>query len=503
MKRRRIVLNALTTTGQTLGSAATLFFLYRFLIRAIGVERLGIWSLVLATTSVVWLANQGFSTSLVKFVAKYAACQKDEDVALLVQTAVISIAAGLAVMSLALYPAARWLLGFVLPPRSVPEACSILPLALVSLWLTVLESILQAALTGHQLIAECNYLEISGSLSYLVLAMAFVPHRGLVGLAWAQVAQAAVILAVTWVLLRRQIRSLPVLPSRWSRVHFRELAAYGLHFQVITASQALREPVTKALITKFGGLAFTGFYDLAARAVISVRELIVQANQVLVPTVADLLERDPDSIALVYRDSYRVVFWLAVPAFACLTVASPLISRVWIGRFEPPFVEFVAILSAAWLVNVLANPAYVVGLGTASLRWVSIGCITTAILNAALGTLAGRFAAPFGRGGLAVVSTAAFSLALGYAALLIAYHIENRVAFTQLLPEKSGLVLAAAIFGVFVLLPAVCTASFRSASLERPASAAIFLLLTVILASAWRHPIRRRVWRWVFSRVPA
>jgi len=232
-------------------------------------------------------------------------------------------------------------------------------------------------------------------------------------------------------------------------------------------------------------------------------QFVKQANQVLVPTVADLLERDPDSIALVYRDSYRVVFWLAVPAFACLTVASPLISRVWIGRFEPPFVEFVTILSAAWLVNVLANPAYVVDLGTASLRWVSLGCITTAILNAALGVLAGRFAVPFGLGGLAVVSTAASSLALGYAIVLIAYHFENRVAFAQLLPEKSGPILAAAVLSVFVCLPAVCTASVHSSALERPASTAILLLLTLILVSAWRHPMRRRVWRWVFSRVPA
>ena len=73
MNQKRILLNAVTTFVQVAGSAATLFFLYRFLVRTIGVERLGIWSLVLATTSAVTLANQGFSTSVTKFVAKYAA----------------------------------------------------------------------------------------------------------------------------------------------------------------------------------------------------------------------------------------------------------------------------------------------------------------------------------------------------------------------------------------------------------------------------------------------
>jgi len=502
MKRRRIILNALTTVGQTLGSAAALFLLYRFLIRAIGIERLGIWSLVLATTSFVWLANQGFSTSLVKFVAKYAARQQSDDVALVIQTAVISTAVALAAISAGLYPAGRWLLAIILPPKSLPEAIAILPLALISLWLTVLESILQAGLAGHQLIAECNYLEISGSVSYLVLALALVPRHGLVGLACAQVVQVAAILAITWSLLRRRVRGLPILPRRWSRAHFRELAAYGLQFQTITASQALREPVTKALITKFGGLAFTGLYDLAARAVITVRELIVQANQVLVPTIAHLQERDPESIPVVYRESYRLVFYLAVPAFACLTVASPLISRVWIGRYEPAFVIFVAILSAGWLVNVLANPAYVVNLGTGALRWVSAGCIVTVVLNATCGFLAGRFASGFGLGAVAVVSTAAFALAIGYVSVLIAYHIESRVPFAQLLPEESGLILVTSVVSALVLLPAICSESARSSALERPATAVILLLLAAILISAWRHPMRRRVWRWVFSRVP-
>jgi len=498
MKSRRIALNALTTVGQTFGTALTLFFLYRFLIRAVGLERLGIWSLVLATTSVVWLANQGFSNSLVTFVAKYAARERPDDVSLLIQTAVLSIALALGAISIGLYPAARSILRLVLPQKSFPEACAILPLALVSLWLTVLEGLLQAGLAGHALIAECNYLEMSGSLSYLFLAFAFVPRHGLLGLACAQTAQAAAILAITWFLLRRRVPSLPIVPWQWSRARFRELAAYGLHFQVITASQALREPVTKALITKFGGLAFTGFYDLAARAVITLRELIVQANQVLIPMIASLQERDPESIPGVYRESYRLIFFLAIPAFASLAVASPLISRIWIGRYELAFVEFVAILSAGWLVNVLANPAYVVALGTGALRWVSIGCISTVALNATLGFLAGHFATAFGIGGVAVACASAFSLAVGYVIVLAAHHIERGVSFSQLLPEESRTILAASLIAAVILLPIVCS---RASRMTVSGNVTTALLLMLVVIPVWLHPMRQRVFHWVFSRV--
>lgn len=230
---------------------------------------------------------------------------------------------------------------------------------------------------------------------------------------------------------------------------------------------------------------------------------IRSGDMLYVPTISHLQERDPELIPVVYRESYRLVFFLAVPAFACLTVASPLISRIWIGRHEPIFVEFIAILSAGWLVNVLANPAYVVALGTGTLRWVSAGCIATVILNATLGFLAGRIAAEFGIGAVAVASASAFSLALGYIIVLAAYHIERRVSFSQLLPEESRRILAASLASALILLPAVFARAPRMVVSEHVTTAWIALLLALILIPVWLHPMRRRVLHWVFSRVPA
>jgi len=133
MQQRQLFWNAATTIAQVIGSACALFVLYRFLIRSMGVERLGIWSLVLATTSVVTLANQGFSTSIVKFVAKYVAHGEAESVSVLIQTALLSTVAALTVLCVALYPVAHWTLKLVLPSARLAEAYAILPYAFLSL----------------------------------------------------------------------------------------------------------------------------------------------------------------------------------------------------------------------------------------------------------------------------------------------------------------------------------------------------------------------------------
>jgi O-antigen/teichoic acid export membrane protein len=495
VRQKQLLLNAISTVAQLVGNAALLFFLYRFLIRTVGIERLGVWSLLLATTSLVTLANQGVSMSIVKFVAKYAGRERPADVSSLVQTALISAGVLLGAVSLALYPGARWVLAAILPKARIGEALAILPLALISLWFNVLGTIVQAGLVGHELIALCNCIELCGSLSYLGLALLFVPRHGLLGLAFAQAAQAALGLVAAWHLLRRRVPHLPLVPRNWSRVRFKEMAGYGAHFQWIATCQSLREPVTKALLTKFAGLAYTGFYDMAARLVVTLRELIVQSNQVLVPTISQLQERDREAIPKIYRESYRLVFFLAIPSFALLIVASPLISTLWIGSYEPLFVRFVALLTAGWLVNVLCNPAYVVDLGTGELRWVSIGCAVTAIMNVSLGIIAGRFA-----GGTAIVAAAVVSLITGYLIILIAYHLKAHEGLSVLLPRESRGILALSASVALILVPLLYRTARRTPSLEL--GAATTALAVVIALPMWRHPIRRRLFQWLMTAIP-
>ena len=498
MKNRQVFLNAATTFVQVIGSAVALFFLYRFLIRTIGIEQLGIWSLVLATTSVVTLANQGFSASIVKFVAKYAAWNRAEDVSVLIQTAVISMGFALAAFSLVLYPAAKWILKVVMPAGMLKEALAILPYAFVTLWLNVVGGLFLAGLAGYELITRKNYVLFGSAVIYWGLCIAVVPRYGLLGLAYAQLAQAILAFVVVWVLLRRVNPHLPVLPHHWDRIFFREMFEYGATFQCITAAQALREPVTKTLLAKFGGLAFTGFYDVASRWIFTFREVLAQSNLVLVPTISNLKERNPSSMAIVYRDSYRLIFFLAIPTFSFLIAIGPLISQIWFGRYEPVFVEFVALMGAGWLVNVLSNPAYTIDLGTGNLRWVLIGCSATGILNLGLGFLAGKYF-----GGTAVVAASVFSLALGYIVIVAAYHIQNGVRFSNLLPKESIAIVLSSLAGVLIFLPFLSEASAKSIFSVRPMSGLFFALLTMIFLPMWIHPMRKRLTRWVFSLWPA
>ena len=328
------------TIMQVVVSSVILFFLYRYLLYTIGVAKLGVWSVVMATASASRMSELGISGSVVKFVAKYRAHSDVRSVSEVVQTAAISTAVLLSVMLGLLYPIFSWLLKFVIPASDIAEGLAILPYTLISLWCIALAGVFLSGLEGCQRIDLRSWILMGSSIIYLFLTVILVPEFGLIGLAFGQVLQAGIALTISWILLRRELKILPSIPSRWSKRLFKEMIGYGANFQIVSIVGMMFEPVTKGLLSRYGGLAMVGYYEMASRMVLQFRIIIVSANQVLVPVIAALQETAPDRIRIIYRESYRLIVYLSLPLFSGLVAANPVISELWIGAYENTFVLF-------------------------------------------------------------------------------------------------------------------------------------------------------------------
>lgn len=491
MQQRYILINAIMSVFQIVAISIVLFFLYRFLLKTIGVEKLGIWSLVLATTSFTQIANLGLSGSVVKFVAKYLARGEDENISKIIQTAAISIAGSIGLVLLAGYPLIKWVLGIVISSESLSFALEILPFSLFALWVLMIANIFNASLDGAQRIYVRNVILITGSIFYFLLAFILTPLHGLRGLAYAQIIQNITILICSWICLKRYLSFLPIIPYQWNRKAFNEITTYGINFQIISITQMVYDPMTKAFLSKFGGLPIVGYYEMANRLVLQVRSLIVASAQVLVPTIADLRERIPDRIQAVYLTSYRILFYLSLPLFTLLLISLPLISEVWIGHYEKIFIVFGILLTSAWLLNMLNAPAYIAYLGMGELRWNVAGHITIAFLNTALGLLLGTF-----YDGIGVVTGWSISLVLGSSIIYLSYHVKYRIPLVELIPRSSRTILIICWGSVFLAL--ILEYNFNHVTNRIVLNTLILSVFVIIVAiPLWLHPMRKRIVGWV------
>jgi O-antigen/teichoic acid export membrane protein len=489
MEKRVLFINAIMTAIHMVVNAAILFILYKFALSALGVERLGVWSLLLATASASTVFQLAYTTSVVKFVAKYIALEDKVAVAKIIETSVTTVGLFHGVFLLCLYPIIKFVLGYLMTGQYLAEGICAIPSVLVALWLFLVGYVYQSALDGYQLNAVRKLLLVVAGLVQLAMAYTLIPRHGVIGLAYAQIAQNLVVFIGSGCLLKRQLPILYIIPRRWSSTTFREMFRYSMGLQAMSLCQMVIDPITKSLITKFGGLAMTGYYDLAFRMVFQVRGMLVLSTEVLLPAVATLMETNRHMIRKVYTDTYALSLFISVPCYTLLILATPLISKLWIGSYQMTFIEFSAILTLGFFFNTISSPAGIIQIGTSRLKWVVIASVILAMLNVTLGFCWGWL-----YGGKYVVMAFAISHMVSGMTIIIAYHRENNIPLRSLMAAEHVWLFVGVVFalGFYYQMYRMGYDSFNLTPTELDLLV-IGVGLAVIVIPAWLHPVRIRL----------
>jgi O-antigen/teichoic acid export membrane protein len=480
-----LIRNALANVLQALVGAGLLFALYRYINATLGVDQLGVWSVVLATASASRLADMGLSAGVIRFVARDRARGESVRAAHVVDTVSLTLMALVGVVLPLLYPLLAKLLPHLLHGSHLLQAQAILPYALVSLWLNIVAAAFQGGLDGCQRMDLRAGLILGGQAIMLLSAFWLVPAHGLVGLAWAQIGQGLFTMVAGRALLKRVLPGLPWLPMRWRKPVLREMLGYGANLQATNLFILLFDPVAKALMARFGGPAAAGYFTMANQVVIKGRNVIVAANQAIVPRVASLAEAEPGGLAHLYRENMSALIYVSLPAFTLLFAWAGGFSWLLTGAYHGEFVFLIGMLSVAWVVNIFCGPAYFSNMGSGQVGWNTLAHLIMGVLNAGLGWVLGSI---YGAQGVAMAY--AIALIAGSVILIGVYQHRNGVDWRSLFGrEQLGLFAACAIAIVLGVV-----APLRLPLVSSAAVAVGMLFPLVLLGSAaWFHPMRHRL----------
>jgi O-antigen/teichoic acid export membrane protein len=348
-------------------------------------------------------------------------------------------------------------------------------------------AVFQAGIDGFQRIDLRCYILMVSSLVYLGLCFALVPRFGLLGLAYAQLAQVSTLLIMASVVLRRLLPALPLVPHRFSRPLFRELFGYGLNVQVMAVGSLLLEPAAKGLISKYGGVDLTGYFEMANRMVIQLRQLINAAASALIPAVAHLEETERGAIQLVYKESYGGLFYIIWPALGLTLVSTPLFSELWIGYYQHSFVLYGILLSVGLYLGMLSSPAFYANLGAGTLRWNVVATFAMLAVTA-LPNLVTRGA--LGGTGMAVCYALAY--VVGGAIILVGYHTQNHLGMWSMLPRDCLPTMVASLLGALAGL-SLYGLGRRALGLPLLGVATLVIYFGLVFPPLWVHPLRKRL----------
>jgi len=384
--------NSLWALAEVLFSSLLLFVLYKIVIASLGVKALGIWSLVLATTSLGRVADMGTAAALGRFVAATTAREDNNSAIDYAETAVISNFLLYAAIALLMWAPAYYGLSVAIEQDSLLQARRLLPFSLVSLVLAGLINATTGAIVGQHRSDQKSMTAMIGLATLFLVAILFVPQYGLLALAWAQIAQYSVVVTANWFLfLRNHFQGWTMrLPLRWRKSLFKELMSFGMKLQAIYIASILYDPVVKFLMSTLGGLEMLGYFEMAQRVISQVRQLVVMPNLTLIPSFAHWYEADRGKIAPLYHKALALTIVFGFPLLVGTAAAAPLISILWMGRVESHFVALMAILTLGCLINVIAVPAYYLALGIGYVKWNVYGAYVTTAGVCLLGLVLGR-----------------------------------------------------------------------------------------------------------------
>lgn len=475
---RQLFKNASLTAVQVVISAVFMFAVYKYLLIKIGPERLGIWSIVMAVSTVARITDLGFAGGMTRFVAKYQALDQPESVLEIVETGTVSIMA-LAGLVLGLtYPLLLLVLPKVMGASALGDALNLLPFSLLSFGLLAVAGSFLSTLDGLQRADLRNLTLITGTVCYGVLIPVLVSRTGFEGLGWAQLAQSSGVLLGAWWLVRRQL-DLGLVPTRWRYVRFKEMLGYNVSLQVTTIASFLGDPATKLMLGHFGNFAIVGYYEMATKMVGQFRAVVTNVNQVMVPVIAHLYEKDDTELAALYRQTYSLLFFVCATFYSAALLAVPLISVIWIGHYQGFFVTVAYLMLLTMFINTLTAPAYFSNMGTGRASVNATSQVVIGAVNVLVGIMLGSlFEGP------GVVAAYSLAVVVGSGYLMQRFFAAHHLPASDLLPDR-GLPEATLVLAVALTAAAVATL------VQGDGRLALLALLSAGIVSVvtWRNPV--------------
>jgi O-antigen/teichoic acid export membrane protein len=364
--------NAVFGVGQAVIVTVCLFLAYRLVIQHAGLERFGVWSLLLAGASIARVGDVSGAGALARFVAASPpdnAAQRAD----LVHTVMLTSLALNAVLGLALWFAAPFALPLFIPVAYLTDAERLIPYVIASLVLGGLAVAATAGLDGAQRADQRAAVVVFASIAFVVACAVLVPGLGVVGFGIAQLVQQVTLLIVGVAVLQQHIPGLTWLPRRWRRDLFVKTTGYALKLNGISLLGLMFEPMAKFAFNSAGGPALVALYEFSSRLVIQVRGLVVAALTPLVPAFAARPDATDARFRQILERAMRAACVAALGTAVAALVGAPLMSLFVLGRLSPELLLMNAALTAGWAINVLALPFYFAAQGQGMLRWNFVG----------------------------------------------------------------------------------------------------------------------------------
>ena len=389
---RVMVRNSLFSVGRLVVTTLVLFWITPFALRLLGPTQFGIWALAGVLTTYMRLGDFGMARALIKFVAELDAQHNFDTINKIVSSALIIFCAwGVLIWAIFLVVREFVVTDLFRIPAAFHDDAMFVFVGVVSIaLLDLISGIFSGILDGLQRMEITNTINAVARVSSAI-GVFFVLSQGwgLRGLVLKNAVIAIATLLVSCYLAHRVLPSLRIRPWFFHGQTARDIFQFSANFQVVNLIVLVIDPLNKTLISNSVGLHFVTYYEIASRVISQLISLFQALAASIYPAVSALqTRRGPLAVAWLYLRSTRYLTLLVLPVFTAVIITAKPFIRLWLGDGYELSVLTLQILTVAWLVSMMATPAYLIAQGIGRPKLSSASSVVTGVVSLTIGFLA-------------------------------------------------------------------------------------------------------------------
>lgn len=412
-RSRYILFNTLSSYARDVVDTIAFLVLIPFIIKTLGSESFGLWSLAWAFLGLFDLADLGFGASVVKYVADARGKEDLQRQKKAVCTLFwIYMMIGVLVMLGVLASLLFFNRLFQIPPDQTNTARTVLIILGIRSALYMPLGMFRGVLVGHQKMKVDNSYKIIGNLLYfasVIIILGMIPDLRI--LALINMVTGVLPLFAMMVHVKKTVPEISLRPRYFDPKMVKEITSFSMYFSFIQIAGLIATRADAMIIKLFLPLQMVAIYSIGMRLAEKASYFCSHLNRVLSPVVAELHgASDASNIRALWYRGTKITVAFATPLLLGLALLAEPLILAWTGPDFRLATTACRWLVAAAIINVFhGSTINILSMGGHQ-RFLAFTLLGGQLLNVALSCI---LIHPFG---IAGVSMATF---LAYAPLYI------------------------------------------------------------------------------------
>jgi O-antigen/teichoic acid export membrane protein len=333
--KRQYLRNAVANQGAFLVSVAVALVLSPLVVKSLGDESYGYWTLVMSLTSYYSFIDLGIRSAVTQYVARYLAAGDRDNLTRTINTS-LAVLSGIAVFICAVAAAMAIFFPrlFDVDPEKWVGLRAAVVICGVSMALRFPTGVFHAVITGNQRWDIFGFVQIAirllnAGLTVMALKMGY----SLVGLAVVTLASQLVETAVMFAFSKRMTPDVPYRATRFDAESFKRIRNYGFYSFVIHICEQVIFYTDNLVVGGALGAVAVTYFAIGSNLIPYMDNLVLAMSAQLQQVVVKYdTQGDGSGLRILFVTGSRYLFALTCLIFANIAVVGVDFLGVWMGE---------------------------------------------------------------------------------------------------------------------------------------------------------------------------